>query len=99
MYHGSSEMKCPVIALKSLHSIAFENNLSPTLNPAKTWYKKAFAEVTMSFKLFYHKSCLTGLIIASAMLYQVGYQASLLRQKSHTYGADYVMQMWKWISL
>ncbi len=28
----------------------------------------------------------------SAMLYQVGFQASLLCQESHIYGADYVMQ-------
>ncbi len=33
------------------------------------------------------------------MLYQVDYQASLLCQKSHKCGADYVMQTWESIRL
>ncbi len=37
--------------------------------------------------------------IASALLYLVGYQASLLCQKSHTYAAGYVMQTLNYISL
>ncbi len=51
---------------------------------------------------FYHDSCFVWLIvlqITSAVLYQVRYQASLLQQKSHSYGVGYVMQPWKCSSL
>ncbi len=37
--------------------------------------------------------------LTTAMLYRVHYRAGLLHQKSHTYGADYVMQKSKCLSL
>ncbi len=55
------------------------------------------------FELFYHDlfhgTHTRGLYIASSVLYRVCYWASLLHQKSNTYGAGYVMQMLKCVSL
>ncbi len=51
------------------------------------------------FWLLFHGTGTRALHTASKALYQVHYQASLLYHKSHTYGAGYVMQMSKCISL
>ncbi len=65
----------------------------------QTLQKQTFAEATMPFLACLYKALssfaecdLWVLHSASAMMYQVCYRASLLYQKSHTYGAGYEMQ-------
>ncbi len=69
-----------------------------TVGMVINWLKLESVETSNIFHF-----CFTGLIpncsTVQVMLYQVSYGASLLCQKSHTYGTGYVTQTSKCISL